>query len=124
MQKLNMPRRLRTLSAVLMLAAVLSVSNCSVPSVAEVVLTDQEADSLIAHISAQDSILIELEYNIWAAVDIAVLDSTLQSERLVATTEMYEQLLAESTPGFLERIFRWPVLWLAIGVWVGLSGAR
>lgn len=84
------------------------------PAVVE--LTEAEADSVLARID-------HLEIDLWECEQRAVLDSLYWQERLDLQEDAYERMLdayKDERPGWLERLAKQPVVWLALGMWIGV----
>lgn len=80
-------------------------------------LTVSEADSILATID-------DLEVRLWEAQALARQDSLYYEERLALQERAYEEILSAykaDRPGWLERLVKQPVVWLALGMWVGVQ---
>jgi hypothetical protein len=114
--------RLRLMLVALLLAlTVLSVrpvyGQPSSPSSGSVVLTEAEADSVLTEIKL-------LHVDIWELERQAEADSLYYEKRLELQARAYEDIIEayqEDRPGWLERFVKQPVVWLAVGVWLGVQ---
>lgn len=108
----------------LALLSVIVLGLASLPSYAQpsseppvVELTVAEADSVLGRID-------ELEVRVWELTRLAELDSLYYEERLELQEEAYDNIIEaykQEQPGWLERLIKQPVVWLAIGMWVGVQ---
>ena len=79
---------------------------------------------LADEVRALESDLRIIKIDLWEVRELARVDSLYAAERLRLTREMFEaQLRAERGPWY-ERIFKHPVLWVSIGMYVGVQAAR
>lgn len=121
-KRTGLASRLRlTLAALLLSLAVLSVpmayAQPSSPRSENVVLTPAEADSVLTEI-----LLLKIDLEECAAQARA--DSLYQEQRLRLQERAYEDMLEaykEDRPGWVERAIKQPVLWLALGMWIGVQ---
>ena len=82
-----------------------------------VVLTEAEADSVLTEIKM-------LHVDIWELERKAEVDSLNAEKRLEIQGNMYEDVIEaykEDRPGWLEKFVKQPVVWLAVGVWLGVQ---
>jgi len=80
-------------------------------------LSAAEADSIISHIDG-------LEIDLWECRALAANDSVYSADRLFRQERMYEEILQkykDEQPNWLERTLKQPVVWLAIGMWLGVQ---
>ncbi len=80
-------------------------------------LTVAEADSILATIDG-------LRIDLWETRELAAQDSLFYEERLALTEKAYEEMLdayKEERPNWLERLAKQPVVWLAVGMWIGVQ---
>ena len=80
-------------------------------------LTEAEADSVLTEIKM-------LHVDIWELEQQAEADSLYAEKRLEMQERMYEDIIEvykEDRPGWLERFVKQPVVWLAVGVWLGVQ---
>lgn len=80
-------------------------------------LSVSEADSILKTID-------DLEVRVWELTALAEQDSIYHEERLRLRTEAYETMLEayrEERPGWVERIVKQPIIWLTIGMWLGVQ---
>lgn len=115
--------RLRSLLVVLLLVlallgAMTTPTRCDEPSSpASVELSVSEAESLI-------TLIDDLEIERWRLEQKAVIDSLYYEDRLARQEKLYEEIIESykgERPGWLERLVKQPVVWLAIGMWVGVQ---
>lgn len=87
----------------------------SEPPVVE--LSVDEADSVMAAID-------DLEVALWECRQLARQDSLYYEDRLQLQEKAHKEILQaykDERPGWLERLVKQPVVWLAIGMWVGVQ---
>jgi hypothetical protein len=92
---------------------------CAQPSSTEPVveLSVSEADSILKMVD-------DLEVELWEARALARQDSLYYEELLRLRAETYENVLQAykgERPGWLERFVKQPVVWLAVGMWLGVQ---
>jgi hypothetical protein len=106
------------LSAIALAPPAASAQSSSEPPAVE--LSVDEADSILATIQG-------LEIDLWEARELAAQDSAYYEERLRLQEETYERILdayKEDRPGWLERTLKQPVVWLALGMWIGVQAQQ
>ena len=107
------------LAGLLVTATVLPTQTVSAqPSSDEPVveLSVSEADSILKTID-------DLEVELWESRALARQDSLYYEELLRLREQAYNEILQaykDERPGWLERFVKQPVVWLAIGMWVGV----
>jgi hypothetical protein len=82
-----------------------------------VTFTLSEADSILARID-------NLEVRVWELNRLAELDSLYYVERLESQAKVYEEIIKaykDERPNWLERLAKQPVLWLALGMYIGVQ---
>lgn len=90
----------------------------SEPAVVE--LSVAEADSILATIE-------ELEIDLWECERLAAADSAFFEERLDLQERAYEQMLdayRQDRPSWLERVLKQPVIWLGLGMYIGVQAGQ
>ena len=89
-----------------------------------VVLTTAEADSIILTI---DELTLEvglLQADLYEVTAGARADSALAADKLALARETYETILTaykDDRDSWLKRLLKQPVLWLALGAWIGVQ---
>lgn len=108
-----------TLAALLLSVTVLSAQPVYAQPSSErqesVVLSRAEADSVLTRMRM-------LEIDLWECESQARADSLHAEERLALRERAYEEIIdayKDERPGWLERFVKQPVVWLAIGVYLG-----
>lgn len=106
------------LSSLLLGAPSTSYSQKSEPAEKPTIqLTPSELDSIVTHIEI-------LEIDLDEARQLARIDSIYAAERLRIQREMYEAQLRAATPPWYEKLLKHPVVWVTIGMWVGVQASR
>lgn len=80
-------------------------------------LTVAEADSILARID-------QLEVRVWELNRLSQLDSLYYEERLELVSQTYEEIVKaykDEQPNWLERLAKQPVIWLALGMYIGVQ---
>ena len=120
------PRRsARSLVLIALLALGLLVLSCDKSFGNDSVLS---ADALVelraTEVDSVISLIDSLEIDLWECRALASSDSAYSAERLARQERMYEEILQQykdEQPNWLERTLKQPVVWLAIGMWVGVQ---
>ena len=76
-----------------------------------------EADSILATIE-------RLEVDLWECRRLAAADSSYYADKLELQERAYERMLdayKDERPNWFERVLKQPVVWLAIGMWIGVQ---
>jgi hypothetical protein len=66
----------------------------------------------------------DLEVALWECRQLARQDSLYYEDRLQLQEKAHKEILQaykDERPGWLERLVKQPVVWLAIGMWVGVQ---
>lgn len=80
-------------------------------------LTVAEADSILARID-------QLEVRVWELNRLSQLDSLYYEERLELVSQTYKEIVKaykDEQPNWLERLAKQPVIWLALGMYIGVQ---
>jgi len=104
------------LMLVLLLALTSKLSYCD-ESDATVVLTEAQADSLINQLD-------DLEIRLWEQARYAQIDSLSAATQLRLQAENYEAIIEQyrgDRDNWLEQIMKHPVVWMALGMWIGAN---
>lgn len=115
------------LSSCLMLPRSSAYADDSTPKPTSEGLSQAEAAQAFDLISQQDETIALLRLDLAAARSHASIDSTLHARELELLTRSYEEMLAaykSSRPGFLERLVKQPIIWLALGTYFGSQATR
>lgn len=98
--------------------------NSSAASEPVVELSTAEADSVLDLIDDQELRIRLLEIDLEETRRLAAIDSTLAATRLELTREAYEEIIQaykDDRDNWLERMAKKPVVWLAIGLYLGVQ---
>lgn len=89
--------------------------------------SSERSDVVELSVEQADSLLItikDLEISLWECRELAAQDSLFAEERLELVEKSYEEILQayrDDRPGWLERLVKQPVVWLALGMWIGVQ---
>lgn len=111
------------LAVICLTAPVTSSKICSTACGADsVTFSHAQAESLLALIDSKTQHIAGLEIDLWEARQLARADSVAAAERARIMQEYYDSLLSQQ-PSWLDRTMKHPVVWLALGMYLGVQAS-